>query len=231
METIPSSDALPALDSGAIHIWGVQVSAMRDRLDRLASLLRDGEREKAGRFRRAVDREASVAARGALRVLLAGYTGMEAGRIDFAYSPNGKPHLPDAEVAFNVSHSGDWVVLAFGRCRNIGVDIEAIRRDLEILPLAMRCFSEAERGALARADDPHAAFFQLWAFKEAYVKASGSTLFRELGRCAVPAGDGERNGWHFRRLEAGSKYAAAVVTDRPVGAVPCYDFGGLQWRN
>lgn len=73
-------------------------------------------------------------------------------------------------------------------------------------------------------------FFQLWARKEAYVKACGSTLFTELGTFSVPLGErAKKDGWFFHRLEAGSKYAAAVVTDRELASVPCYDFGGWKW--
>jgi len=75
-------------------------------------------------------------------------------------------------------------------------------------------------------------FFQLWARKEAYVKACGSTLFTELKRVSVPIEDGiEKDGWFFHYLEAGSKYAGAVVTDQPLATMPCYDFGGLKWEN
>jgi hypothetical protein len=43
--------------------------------------------------------------------------------------------------------------------------------------------------------------------------------------------EGESGGWIFRQLEAGSDYAAAVVTDRPLSTVTCYDFGGMTWEN
>jgi phosphopantetheinyl transferase len=78
-------------------------------------------------------------------------------------------------------------------------------------------------------------FFQLWARKEAYVKARGSGLFQELSGFSVPVDNGnlpevgEKDGWIFQRLEAGSKYAAAMVTDKESDSVPCYDFGGLEW--
>ncbi len=64
------------------------------------------------------------------------------------------------------------------------------------------------------------------------MKACGSTLFTELSSLTVPLTEcGEKNEWIFQRLEAGSKYAAAVVTDQPLTDVPCYDFGGLKWQD
>jgi 4'-phosphopantetheinyl transferase len=134
-------------------------------------------------------------------------------------------------MAFNLSHSGDWVVLAFGRNRNIGVDVEMIKVDLDVQSIASRYFTAEEAALIENAADRQTTFFHLWARKEAYVKACGSGLYRELSSFSVPVADGEKDGWFFQRLEAGSKYASAVVTDKPLSHVPCYDFGGLKWQN
>lgn len=231
MEIIEDMHNLPELCADTIHIWGIHVPDMLDRLDALQDLLCNSEREKAARFNRDADRHCSIVARGALRILLAGYTGIPSDRIAFNYSENGKPHIAGSDVGFNVSHSADWVVLAIGLDRSIGVDVEKIKRDLDVGAIAARYFTPEEMEAIEKADDPHSVFFHLWARKEAYVKACGSTLFSELANFSVPMDDGaDKNGWHFHRLEAGSKYAAAVVTDRPLAGLPCYDFGGLKWH-
>jgi 4'-phosphopantetheinyl transferase len=232
METVQDLRRLPELHAETIHIWGIHIPAIKGRMDALGRVLSRGEAEKASRFRRAGDRDASIAARGALRILLSGYTGLPADNIEFTYSENGKPHLAGSRVAFNVSHSGEWIVIACGRDRVIGVDIEQIRPEMDVRSIAARCYATDELAVLDQAEDPHGMFFHLWARREAYIKARGSTLFSELKRSPVPAGNGaEKQGWYFHDLEAGSKYAAAVVTDKPVTGIPCYDFGGLQWRS
>ena len=237
METITDIRDLPDLSKDTIHIWGVHVPDVQDRYEALHAVLSAKEQEKAVRFRRTCDRQSSIAARGALRILLSGYIGIPPTDIKFNYSDNGKPNVVDSNVDFNVSHSADWVVLAFGRNRNIGVDIEKIKWGIDVCAIAVRYFSAEEQALIENANDKHTAFFQLWARKESYVKACGSTLFTELGNFSVPSVDGklpdvgEGNGWIFHRLEAGSKYAAAVVTDKPLASVPCYDFGGLKWDN
>jgi 4'-phosphopantetheinyl transferase len=230
METIENIRSLPPLATDSIHIWGVHVPDLQDQRNALQELLSIRERDKADRFRREADRQTSIIARGALRVLLAGYSGTPASEIEFAYSENGKPHVADSAVEFNVSHSGDWVVLAFGCQRSIGVDIEQIKRSMGVSAIAARYYSPLEKEWVDKSDDPHKVFFQLWARKEAHVKACGSTLFSELKRFTVPMEDGaEKDGWFFHYLEAGSKYAASVVTDKPLVSLPCYDFGGLKW--
>ena len=173
-----------------------------------------------------------MAAGGALRLRLSGYTGLPAEDIEFTYTENGKPHIPESDLEFNVSHSGDWIVLALGRGREIGVDIEQIRKDVDVEAIASRYYAPDEQRVVESAGDPHAAFFRIWARKEAFIKASGSTLFAELKRISVPAEDGaEQDGWFFHDLKAGSRYAAAVVTDKPLDRLPCYDFGGLKCRS
>lgn len=237
METITDIRLLPGLDLDTIHIWGVHVPDVLNQLDALLAVLCQAEQEKAARFHRDADRQSSIAARGALRVLLSGYTGIPAVDIEFQYSETGKPHVAGLDVDFNVSHSGDWAVLAFGRDRQIGVDVEKIKWEMDVMPVASRYFLPEETALIERAADGHTTFFQLWAHKEAYVKACGSGLFRELGSFSVPmVGNqlpdlGKKDGWIFHRLEAGSKYAAAVVTDKALASVPCYDFGGLKWQN
>lgn len=249
METIDHIKNLPNLGNETIHIWGIHLPDVSGQLDALHTVLNEAEQKKAARFHRDSDRESSIAARGALRVLLSGYTGIPAAAIEFRYSETGKPalvspafsQLPSRQhagdtVAFNVSHSGKWVVLAIGRNRCIGVDVETIRRDMDVMTVASRYFTPEEAALIANSDDQHATFFNLWSRKEAYVKAIGSGLFRELNRFAVPiVGNtlpetGEKEGWIYQRLEAGSKHAAAVVTDKPIGEMPCYDFAALSWN-
>ena len=76
METIENLKHLPALKVNQIHIWGIHVPEMMDKLDALQAVLCANERDKASRFRREADRISSIAARGALRILISGYTGI-----------------------------------------------------------------------------------------------------------------------------------------------------------
>ena len=247
METVADIRNLPELTSDTIHIWGLHLQDMQGRLEAFHAILSAEEQEKAARFHRDSDRQSSIFARGALRILLSGYTGIPIADIRFNYSENGKPYLvPQAArlrgsedesrraacdtVSFNVSHSADWVVLALGRDRKIGVDVEKIKWEMDVMPIASRYYTDEECELIEKAEDRHTVFFQFWSRKEAYVKAAGSALFRELSSFSVPLEEkGEKDGWIFHRLEAGSKYAAAVVTDQPLVAVPCYDFGELKW--
>ena len=230
---------------GCVHIWHLHVPSMQEALEALYGLLNDCEREKADRFHRAEDRAASICARGTLRVLLSGYTGIPAPAVEFAYSENGKPHLvspascrPDeAEqgrraacdtIPFNVSHSGEWVLIAVGRNQHIGIDVEKIRTKVDVMAIASRYFAPEESSTIESSENCAETFFRYWTRKESYVKALGSGLFRELSSFAVPLIDGERDGWFFHDLAVAPGYAAAVVTDCAVDKIEHLDFSAAM---
>lgn len=201
------------LPTGEIQVWQLRFPDLRDRFDLFWRLLSPDERERATRFRRLEGREAFVLARGALRFLLSGYVGTAAEKLVFQYSENGKPYLGGSGVGFNVSHSGDRALLAFGRGFELGIDIERVRPRRAARDLAARYFMAEELARIDGDPDPEGMFFRVWVRKEALAKARGSTLFREMGAFPVPM-SGTRDGWFFQGLEAEEGYAAALVADR-----------------
>lgn len=81
-----------------------------------------------------------------------------------------KPYIPNHDF-FNISHSGDYVVLAQAETE-VGVDIEKINdRHLNV---AERVFTERE--LLWMNEDSKERFFILWTQKEAVMKAVGKGL-------------------------------------------------------
>jgi 4'-phosphopantetheinyl transferase len=115
-----------------------------------------------------------------LRRILASYLQIEPKGLTFTYSEFGKPSLaiPQTDVRFNASRSHDKALIVCTRGREIGVDIEMIRRDLEVDDLAHRFFSVAENDRLRAVppDSRHLAFLRCWTCKEAFVKAVGMGL-------------------------------------------------------
>jgi 4'-phosphopantetheinyl transferase len=143
---------------------------------------------------------------------------------------NGKPELVPAldatPVAFNISHSGDWILVALAQQRAVGVDVELMRSGMAVLEIAQQVFSEAERTGLAAL--PAAAceesFFVCWTRKEAYIKARGDGLslpldsfdvsFRATDAAQLLAtrpDPGEASRWTLRDLPLGAGYHAAVA--------------------
>src|SRR5262249_26367386 len=149
-------------------------------LTRLREILADDERRRADRFHFEKDCRHFTAARGAMRILLAGYLAHRPEEVRFAYSNYGKPRLAaESKLCFNLTHSQGLALLAVTRGREIGVDVERLRemeRDGE--PLAERFFSPREAAVLRSLPTRlrREAFFHCWTRKEAYIKAHGMGL-------------------------------------------------------
>lgn len=111
-----------------------------------------------------------------LQVSLQEETGIEPGKQRYVYNEMGRPSLADSTLDFNLSDSGDYVVLAVSD-RAVGIDIE--RRKKNHLTIAKRCFCPEEYADIAAVSDPEEQelrFRMYWTMKEAYVKCVGSGL-------------------------------------------------------
>ncbi|MGB0894606.1 MAG: 4'-phosphopantetheinyl transferase family protein [Parashewanella sp.] len=106
----------------------------------------------------------------------------------------GKPKLSDEQfkqtgIHFNLSHSGDWLLLAITHVadpeKNIsmGVDIERSRENTHYKTILNRYFARSEIDdllALSQEADQKQRFYDLWACKESYIKATGKGLATKL---------------------------------------------------
>jgi len=223
----------PTLSPTAIHVWELPVLVPESSFLEFASLLSQDERERAARFHFERDASKFTVARGSTRSILSAYVKQTPRDLQFAYSQYGKPSITgsSSEIRFSVSHSGDFALVAVARGREVGVDIEKIREDVETDRLAERFFSEAERLAIRHlaAEQRVPAFFRCWTCKEAFLKAQGVGLSRSLGSFDVevnadrparllatrPIAD-EAHEWFLFDIEAPSGYAAAVAGEGAV---------------
>jgi 4'-phosphopantetheinyl transferase len=81
----------------------------------------------------------------------------------------GKPYLTSGKSYFNISHSGEYVVLAIADTE-VGVDIEFIKP--YSMSVAHRCFTPAEIDWMVQKGNDEA-FYTLWTAKESVMKAFG----------------------------------------------------------
>lgn len=88
------------------------------------------ERTRAARLLREEARRRWVAARWALREVLARYLEADPATIELRLGERGKPGLADpaAPLRFNLSHSGGLALVAVAEGREVGVDIERLGR-------------------------------------------------------------------------------------------------------
>jgi 4'-phosphopantetheinyl transferase len=147
-----------------VDIWRVCLSTERQ------LHLTGAELERASRFHFEADRRHWSRARSALRTVLCRYAGIAPLDLEFQIGEHGKPALARAAVPhFNLSHSGEWALIAVSMHAPVGVDVERIRENVDIAALLRR---------LGEVDLPTArdACFKRWAHREARSKAHGGPL-------------------------------------------------------
>lgn len=136
------------------------------------------KQRRIANFRRKEDAYRSLLGELLVRLAIIRHTPLANQEIVFASNLYGKPFLQNKpEFCFNLSHSGQWVVLICGwRSSFLGIDVEKITpMDMK---LAERFFSRPEYDALLllTGENQLDYFFHLWTLKESYMKALGKGL-------------------------------------------------------
>jgi 4'-phosphopantetheinyl transferase len=226
---------------GTVHLWTIDLDTP-DGVSFFVGLLSGAERVRAARLRTTELRLRFIVAHGALRAILAAYTGMSASAIRLETMAAGKPFVPGARVSFNLSHSDGLAVCAVTTDGRIGVDVERVRPVADADSIVKRYFANGEAREYASLSPANrtAAFFSTWTRKEAFVKAIGDGLLCPLDcfevdiaptaaepRIAINADRGE---WHLRSFEPAPGYVGAVACDRPIGAFQRFDFDEQSLR-
>jgi len=218
----------PDLPENQAHVWRCDL----DRISPSEYSVAADEHARAAKFHFERDKNRFLAGRGVLRQLLANYLNVSAEDLKFVVNSHGKPDLPENlqdnshALRFNISHSQNHALFAFGFDFDIGVDIEFQREDFDaekISRLANRFFTPNENRALSTLEslEKREAFFRLWTRKEALLKAVGtgvsgglsrfeiSCLSEETPRVLAPRK--ESKNWTLFDLEVEAEYSGALA--------------------
>ena len=225
-----------SLQSGEVHVWGVDLEQTDDVVQRFRNTLDEAELQRAGRFYFERHRRAFIVGRGFLRDVLGRYLKSSPEVLEFSYGAYGKPALngehKDTKLRFNMSHSHDIGLLAITEKRVVGVDVEHIRADFATEEIARRFFSRCEVdvfNTLAK-EEQVAAFFRCWTRKEAFIKATGRGLSQALDGFDVTLGPGvkaellrveddDASRWSMCDIDVGPEYAAALAVEGTVSNI------------
>jgi 4'-phosphopantetheinyl transferase len=188
----------------------------------LETLLSCQDRDHVNRLRRPDDRQRTLLGRGVLRLVLGAWLGLDPAALRFAAGPHGKPQLlhpglstpqgkmPQGKMPqFNISHSGDLILLAFHASAPVGVDVERLQPDLDWRPIARRCLAPAQVESLLALPPAEAAsaFVECWCALEAGLKARGVGL-AQASEVQALAIEPQLRRW---RLDLPAGYSGAVA--------------------
>jgi 4'-phosphopantetheinyl transferase len=238
---VPDSEI--RLTEKEVHVWRAPLEAANLAYSTLQEVLSIDEREQARRFAFEKDRRRWIMARGVLRMLLSRYLLVDARELQFSANSYGKPAIafPEREerLQFNVAHSVDLALYAFGYDQHVGIDVEYMREDVECEKLARSHFSPREYATLQAlpAQVQQEAFFLCWSRKEAYLKAKGKGLSIPLAHFDVSLIPGEPAAllasredpdaperWLLYDLAPGVNYAGALAVEGIDRQISCW-----QW--
>ncbi len=178
-----------------------------------AALLSEEERAVARRRG-----ERYILTRSLLRRELARRLGAPPQDIRLHYGEHGKPECEGNALHFNLSHSGDYLALAFDTAP-IGIDVERMRPLPRTEALAARIMPAEQLEAFRSRGCPQEEFFACWCAAEALVKQAGLSIWRaaqspwryEKGHIRLPEGD-ERT---VRLFCPAPGYMGALACHRP----------------
>ena len=155
------------MDIAKLYIIDVNVAFHHKKT--LLEKVNEAQKEKAFKYKNEIDQ---------IRSLASSYLVNRLSKEPLLFNDMGKPYFENGPH-FNVSHSGQYIVMAVSN-KDIGVDIEENReKDMSSL---IRIFNEAE----AKMIKEHADFYYLWCAKESLIKCIGSSINRIKEIPALP---------------------------------------------
>jgi 4'-phosphopantetheinyl transferase len=137
-------------------------------------------------------------------------------------------------LRFSMARSGPLGLYGLARNLELGVDLEAVSRDIDVDGVGSRFLAPAERDMLSalRGDEQQRGFYRLWARTEAVLKAIGVGLHSstagldvsgEVARFdpTIPGSAGAAQVWFVHDLHVAPGYAAALACEASLpGGVP-----------
>jgi 4'-phosphopantetheinyl transferase len=214
-----------------VHVWRFYLDSTPQHIQKLKQHLSADEMDRADRFYFTEHRHRFIARHALLRRILGHYLAIEPVEINFTTGLYGKPALVPAHrssICFNMSSSNNIGLVAIAHGREVGVDLEHIKPGVAEEAIPEQFFSQVETTKLrslprARQAD---AFYSCWSRKEAFIKALGTGLSRDLDSFDVSLAPGEpaalletrpeRNEvqrWGMETLDIDPAFAAALVVE------------------
>ncbi|MCF6204348.1 MAG: 4'-phosphopantetheinyl transferase superfamily protein [Methylococcaceae bacterium] len=224
-----------------VTLWHGEILPKNNVSQDFLPLLNEYEKNKASTYTRLDLRQKYINTRGILRLILASYLDCNPQQIPIEKGEYGKPYIPEQlekSVHFNVSHTGNKLVIVVSNCSEVGVDIEQCKNRKSLPGLVEKCFSDKEANYWNTLPEEQKVnmFFRFWVRKEAFVKTVGRGIGLGLNQCSIhpekqdrftniPQCYGFSSNWRIIDVPLGSLNVCAVVTKNMK-----FNFTQAKWR-
>lgn len=168
------SRSISLLPFEGTFFWVVDLAHIdKDEIREAKNFLDERTLEHSLRFKFEKDQYRSIITHSVLRHHLSEFLGKKPHEIEMLRSETGKPYTI-GPIHFNLSHTKDYAFLACHDSSPIGVDIECIKYEDELLKIADQFLMPKEKEHVESSTDPINWFFSYWCAKEALLKAQGT---------------------------------------------------------
>jgi 4'-phosphopantetheinyl transferase len=176
------------VDCPEIKLWQGSIAAIEEDYPHYWCILDPSEQHLASTIKNEQFRKRYVEIHARLRIFLGDVVNAVPGQIRIHKTDYGKPYLVDyPDLAFNLSHTTNKMVVAIADNCDLGVDIEQCKPRANLAGLVDKCFAEVEKSYWQKLSQPHKikAFYHFWTRKEAFVKATGRGIALGLKQCVI----------------------------------------------
>lgn len=214
------------MEQADINLWQGEIAATEADYPYHWQILDPAEQRHANAFKNEPLRRRYVEIHAQLRIVLAGAVNTTPEQLRIHNAEYGKPYLVDyPDLAFNLSHTGNKMVVAIAHNCDLGVDIEQCKPRKNLAALVDKCFAEEEKSYWQQLPESQQtqAFYHFWVRKEAFVKATGRGIALGLQHCVVnpkniseflsiPKAYGKANEWLVQPIDHGETICGALAS-------------------
>ncbi|MEC3533214.1 4'-phosphopantetheinyl transferase Sfp, partial [Bacillus thuringiensis] len=174
-------DSIPTLNENDCQIWWARISDLQSWH---YNLLNNIEREKANSYHHSADRARFIIGCVISRLVLGKILSMSPVQVPIdrmcsvCKLQHGRPQLPEGMPQLSVSHSGEWVVVAFTKSAPVGIDVEQMNPNVDVMKMAEGVLTDIEIAQVMKLPNEQKidGFLKYWTRKVAVLKATGEGL-------------------------------------------------------
>jgi 4'-phosphopantetheinyl transferase len=211
-----------------IKLWHGEIAAKESDYQKYWQVLDSTEQQHASSIKNKHLHKRYVEIHAQLRIVLGDATDAAPEQLRIHKAEYGKPYLADfPDLAFNLSHTANKMVVAMAYNCALGVDIEQCKLRKTLAALVDKCFAQEEKSYWQQLPEAQQAqaFYQFWVRKEAFVKATGRGIALGLNQCAInpknhnefltiPQAYGKANEWLIQDIDMGESIRGALVVSQ-----------------